>query len=69
VRADLFCSASKCSHLRQEPEAPYNNETSRGLHRINPPAEAGGFQAAGLISDKYKVIESVVERGKLINII
>jgi hypothetical protein len=36
------------SPLRQEPEAPQNNATSRGLHRIPPPAEAGGFQTAGL---------------------
>jgi hypothetical protein len=33
---------------RQEPEAPYNNATSRVLHRIPSPAEAGEFQTAGL---------------------
>jgi hypothetical protein len=32
--------------LRQEPEAPSNNATSRGLRRITP-AGAGGLQVAG----------------------
>ena len=36
------------SPLRQEPEAPYNNATSRELHRIPPLAGAGGFQVTGL---------------------
>ena len=36
------------SPLRQEQEAPQNNATSLGLHRIPPPAEAVGFQTAGL---------------------
>ena len=27
-----------------------DNATSRGLHRIPPPAETGGFQTAGLIA-------------------
>jgi hypothetical protein len=34
--------------LRQEPEAPQTNATSRGLRRIPPPAGAGGFIVAGL---------------------
>ena len=38
----------KWSPLRQEPEAPCNNATSRELQRIPPPAGAGGFQVAGL---------------------
>jgi hypothetical protein len=36
------------SPLRQEPEAPYSNATSREVQRIPLPAEAGGFQIAGL---------------------
>jgi len=32
---------SKCSHLRQEPEAPYIMRTSRGLHRIIPRLKPG----------------------------
>ena len=28
-----------------------DNATSRVLHRIPPPAEAGGFQTAGLMLD------------------
>ena len=43
-----FTPHTQWSPLRQEPEAPQNNATSRGLHRIPPPAEAGGFQTAGL---------------------
>jgi len=51
-----------------KPEALQNNATSRGLHRIPPSAEAGGFQTAGLISGKYKANESVAERIKLIKL-
>ena len=39
------------SPLRQEPEAPYNNATSRELRRIPPPAGDGGFQVTGLKAD------------------
>ena len=34
------------SPLQQEPEAPFNNATSRVLRR-DPPAGAGGLQVAG----------------------
>ena len=33
--------------LRQEPEAPCNNATSRELHRIPPPAGAGDSKSRG----------------------
>jgi hypothetical protein len=36
--------------LTVEPEAPQNNATSRGLHRIDPPTETRGFQTAGSIA-------------------
>jgi len=45
----VYCNhKKKWSPLRQEPEAPYNNETSCKLYRIPPPVGAGGFQVAGL---------------------
>jgi len=37
------------SPLQQEPEAPFNNATSR-VQRREPPAGAGGLQVAGFIS-------------------
>jgi hypothetical protein len=37
----------------QEPEAPFNNATSRVLRR-DPPAGAGGLQVAGLKYQKDK---------------
>ena len=40
------------SPLRQEPEAPFNNATSRVLWR-EPPAEVGGLQVAGFKMPLY----------------
>jgi hypothetical protein len=42
------------SPLRQEPEAPFNNATSR-VQRRNPPAGAGGLQVAGFMSIHNKL--------------
>jgi hypothetical protein len=38
----------------QEPEAPYNNATSREGQRISPPAGAGGLPVAGLNIAGYR---------------
>jgi len=59
----LFLIDEEWSPLRQEPEAPQNNATSRGLHRIPPPAEAGGFQTAGLIA--CPIILNILAEGTL----
>ena len=40
---------SKMTFRLQEPEAPFNNATSR-VQRREPPAGAGGSQVAGFIS-------------------
>ena len=45
-RPEFPSHSNKWSSLRQEPEAPINNATSRGPRR-EPPAGAGGLQVAG----------------------
>jgi hypothetical protein len=40
-----------------------DNATSRELHRIPPPAEAGGFQTAGLIA--CPIILNILAEGTL----
>ena len=42
---------------------PYNNATSRVLHRIPPPAEAKGFQTAGLTAE---IISGLKEKERVV---